>query len=532
MVKARLQSRLLLRVGILAPMLALEYIIYFFEHVHEDYRFFIGRWAVAFGLFFFFFGYPQVRSWLRFACDDSSLSPVSFRFLLLHTGALAVFLTVASPALATRFSGHTLIADAVWSCTGISAVLFAGMAFVPARVWYDLLRITGKLWIYAAATAGTVTAMAPVLWRIWKYSDWRTGTDLTFWIVRQVLGWFVTVIVADLPTHVIGTDRFAVSIGGVCSGWEGLSLAAIFVSASLWLSRREYRFPIAFILIPGAVVSAFVLNAVRIAALILIGHYGAPEVAVGGFHSQAGWIAFSGIALVITLIGQRARWLRAPEPGDLATRTASDHNPAVPFLLPFAAALATGMISIATSNGFERLYPLRFFATAATLWFYRREYGFPCWRPDWFSASAGALVFAVWLAIDRGSHPGNGIAAGLARMSALGRISWLFFRVLAGITTVPLAEELAFRGFLFRRIISVEFQSVGLGRLSYTALIGSSLAFGFLHGERWIAGTCAGLVYAAVMIRRGRMSDAVVAHAATNALVAVWVWCSGNWYFW
>lgn len=51
----------------------------------------------------------------------------------------------------------------------------------------------------------------------------------------------------------------------------------------------------------------------------------------------------------------------------------------------------------------------------------------------------------------------------------------------------------------------------------------SSLAFGLLHGERWVAGSLAGLIYAAVFLRRGRIGDAVAAHATTNALLAAWV---------
>jgi exosortase/archaeosortase family protein len=45
----------------------------------------------------------------------------------------------------------------------------------------------------------------------------------------------------------------------------------------------------------------FLLNAVRIAALILIGNSGARQIALGGFHLQAGWIAFNGVALVFSV---------------------------------------------------------------------------------------------------------------------------------------------------------------------------------------------------------------------------------------
>ena len=58
------------------------------------------------------------------------------------------------------------------------------------------------------------------------------------------------------------------------------------------------------------------------------------------------------------------------------------------------------------------------------------------------------------------------------------------------------------------------------------------MAFGLLHGDRWLAGTVAGLIYAVTYLRRGRIGDAVVAHAITNALLAGSVLVGGKWDLW
>ena len=50
--------------------------------------------------------------------------------------------------------------------------------------------------------------------------------------------------------------------------------------------------------------------------------------------------------------------------------------------------------------------------------------------------------------------------------------------------------------------------------------------------DRWIAGIGAGLIYAAVFLRRGSTGDAVVAHATTNALLAAWVLAGNRWFLW
>jgi CAAX prenyl protease-like protein len=109
---------------------------------------------------------------------------------------------------------------------------------------------------------------------------------------------------------------------------------------------------------------------------------------------------------------------------------------------------------------------------------------------------------------------------------------WIVFRALAATTTVPVAEELAFRGFLARRVVSADFQAVDFRRLSLAAVLVSSGIFGLMHGERWLAGALAGVAYALVL-RRGRsMGDAVLAHATTNALIAISVLACGQWQLW
>jgi CAAX prenyl protease-like protein len=112
------------------------------------------------------------------------------------------------------------------------------------------------------------------------------------------------------------------------------------------------------------------------------------------------------------------------------------------------------------------------------------------------------------------------------------RLCWIAARSLAAVVTVPLAEELAFRGFLYRRLISADFEAVSFRRFSWLALVLSSIAFGLLHGDRWFAGAVAGLAYGGVMIRRGRIGNAVVAHGMTNALIAVDVIAFQHWHLW
>jgi CAAX prenyl protease-like protein len=70
-----------------------------------------------------------------------------------------------------------------------------------------------------------------------------------------------------------------------------------------------------------------------------------------------------------------------------------------------------------------------------------------------------------------------------------------------------------------------------VGTFSWASFAISSGLFGLLHG-RWLAGTLAGLLYALALYRRREFSDAVVAHATTNAMIAAVVLTTGAWSLW
>jgi CAAX prenyl protease-like protein len=120
----------------------------------------------------------------------------------------------------------------------------------------------------------------------------------------------------------------------------------------------------------------------------------------------------------------------------------------------------------------------------------------------------------------------------LAASTAPVRTAWIAFRALAAITTVPIAEELVFRGFFIRRLISPDFESLPLNAFTWLGLAISSVAFGLLHGNLWFAGIVAGLLYGWALLRRGRIGDAVIAHATTNALLAAYVLTFHKWHLW
>jgi exosortase E/protease (VPEID-CTERM system) len=362
---------------------------------------------------------------------------------------------------------------------------------------------------------------------------WRPSADLTFSLVAGLLRLFLPQLVSDRASMALGGPNFVVTIGLGCTGWEGTALMFVFSVAWLCVRRREFRFPRALLLVPAALLAMWISNAVRITILILIGVAGAPGVAMNGFHSEAGWIAFNCVALGFAVATRKVSWLATQAPAPPSQKPFARSSTAA-YLLPFLAILATAMISRSASGGFEWLYPLRLITAAAVLWFFRSKYAELNWRFGWSSLVFGSAAFAIWLTLERlsGTHTDNGIASGMTSWPSAARITWLVCRTAAAVTTVPVAEELAFRGFLIRHLIPSDLELHSSRSYTNFSVVISSTAFGLLHGSHWFAAIMAGLLYAMAFCRHGRIGDAVVAHVTTNALLVAWVLWSGKWSIW
>jgi len=101
--------------------------------------------------------------------------------------------------------------------------------------------------------------------------------------------------------------------------------------------------------------------------------------------------------------------------------------------------------------------------------------------------------------------------------------------VAGSVVTVPLAEELAYRGFLMRRLQARDFDSLAYERVGWFPIVASSALFGAAHGALWLPGSVAGFAYGWIVKRRGQLGEAVAAHMTTNLLLAAVALGLGKW---
>jgi len=139
---------------------------------------------------------------------------------------------------------------------------------------------------------------------------WTPAAVLTFRLVEILVHRLIPSLRTDGTAMSLMTDHFAVQVSETCSGLEGVGLMLAFCTAWLWYFRREYIFPRVLIIVPIAVLLIFLLNTVRIAALLLIGDARYEKMATLGFHSQAGWIAFNLAAFGVAYAAKSSTWVR------------------------------------------------------------------------------------------------------------------------------------------------------------------------------------------------------------------------------
>lgn len=460
---------------------------------------------------------------------------VAWRWLGAHAVALSLFAWLSVSLLNNPPQG-ALLNGLIVLCLvlGAGVVVLGSLAFLPAGAWREIFRGTGDAWAYVLVLGAGACVAAAFAERIWyPLARW------TLFLSGAMLHPFLPGMMVDPSARTLGLPNFIVEIAPACSGYEGIGLILVFTTAYLWFLRREWRFPRALLLIPVGVAAIWLFNAVRIAGLVVIGGLVSPEIAMKGFHSHAGWILFNVVALGSCLIARKVSWLTTTGRTVERTTETQDQSAVAAYLMPFLAILAAGLVIGAVSAGFEWLYAGRIVAAAAALWYFRATYRKLDWRAGWPALAAGAAVFVLWIGLERftGAGTSAGVPAPLTQVSAFVRFGWIALRIVGAVVTVPIAEELAFRGFLLRRLASADFESVDFKSVAertfqWLPFLISSIAFGILHGERWLAGTLAGMIYALILMRRGRIGEAVIAHATTNALLAAWVLSTGQWQLW
>ena len=213
----------------------------------------------------------------------------------------------------------------------------------------------------------------------------------------------------------------------------------------------------------------------------------------------------------------------------------------VPFALFMVLLALRGAAPEDGSWGFDArwLYAVTVVVVGAVLLVFWRDYGelarqtLPTLRETLLAVAVGVAVFAVWIQLDAPWMTLGEPSAGFVPLTAAGAIDWplVAVRWIGAALLVPVMEELFWRSFLMRWIEQPVFEGVDPQRVGLKAVVLSTFVFVLAH-TLWLAAAIAGLAYAWLYVRSGKLWLPVIAHAVTNGVLGAWVIATGNWRFW
>ncbi|MBV8035606.1 CAAX prenyl protease-related protein [Roseateles sp.] len=211
----------------------------------------------------------------------------------------------------------------------------------------------------------------------------------------------------------------------------------------------------------------------------------------------------------------------------------------IPFFVFMALLALRGYLPAELGLDARWIYGVQTLIVAGLLAGYWRGYGelvrqnLPDARETGWAVIVGIAVFAIWVRLDSPWMQLGEATASFVPLDADGRPIWLLVALrLAGATlVVPVMEELFWRGFLMRWVQHPGFERVDPRTVGLKAIVVSTAIFTLAH-TLWLAAVIAGLAYALLYRRTGKLWPAVIAHAVTNGLLGAWVIATGRWEFW
>jgi exosortase E/protease (VPEID-CTERM system) len=276
----------------------------------------------------------------------------------------------------------------------------------------------------------------------------QAATFNTTALFLQLLG---EPVISDPERSVIGIGDFFAEVAAGCSGIAGIILVSAVMAGYALAFKEQLKISRALVLIPLAAGLSWVLNGVRIGALLWIGAHISPELAVDSFHTYAGWLVFCALSAVMLLVAENLSWIRPREIPAAASNTPLLSDPVVAQIAPFVVLLASSLISGSVFVQPESGYPLRAILMAAAVLLFWKTYRAGIGTVGAVPLLGGTFVALVWLAVKAGGSPLT-IVDILGPMSRAAVIVWVLFRLFGAVFLAPFIEEMFFRSYLLQRL--------------------------------------------------------------------------------
>jgi uncharacterized protein len=207
------------------------------------------------------------------------------------------------------------------------------------------------------------------------------------------------------------------------------------------------------------------------------------------------------------------------------------------YIVPFAAYMAL----MAVANLFplsERfwMYPSQTIICGALLIWYWAVYKLKAPQGTIFTLITAVLMLIIWISpqlVFRLPWRFIGFDPTAFKATPAFYYAAVTIRFIRLAVIVPFIEEIFWRSFLLRYLVSDDFESVPPG--TYTWLSFWVVTAGFCMEHKfpdWPAAILAGALFNLIYYRTRSLSSCVLAHAVANFLLGIYIMRTGQWGFW
>ena len=213
----------------------------------------------------------------------------------------------------------------------------------------------------------------------------------------------------------------------------------------------------------------------------------------------------------------------------------------VAYVAPMLSFLALIWVGTTWESLYAPAYVARAIVAAALLILFRRHYTRIRWNHWWLGLIVGVIGIFQWVGmqlwlqnhIEHFKPAPDAFNPFVTFKTAAGAWSFITVRVASAVLIVPFMEELFWRDYLWRQILAPNnFKLAEVGEFEWSAFLGVSIAFCFVHGNWWPTAIVWGLMIAALLVYTKSLGACIIAHAVTNLLLAAYVLKTHDWTFW
>ena len=228
-------------------------------------------------------------------------------------------------------------------------------------------------------------------------------------------------------------------------------------------------------------------------------------------------------------------------------RGASTVNSASPYVLPFFVYVLGVSLAAQWPDQYPLVYAAVVAVTAAVAWplWCGRRIAVPHWRVG-AAILVGLVGIVLWIGLSElrleaqiaEYLPGWLRPAARTAYNPFDELTgpvaiggFVVLRLVGLVVLVPLVEELFWRGFLLRWVVSERWQDVPYGRFTVTSFLVVTLFFTLVHAEWFAAAVYCALLNGLLYWKRD-LWTCIVAHGVSNLVLALYILSAGAWWMW